>query len=156
MEKSIWFAAATGLAGMAIGAVGACIALAGPEAAAEDAAPAKPAYMIVTGVVHDYEAFGAGYAAKLPPLYEKHGGRYLAIGSGPEVLEGDGGYASYVIAEWPSVEAARAFWDDPDYVAARTARIEGGWGEFDVFLVEGLAAPTQVAPLAEEAASPSP
>ena len=121
----------------------------GAPASAEVPAP-KPAYMIVIGDVHDREAFGAGYAAHLPALYERFGGRYLAIGSGVEVLEGERAFESYVVAEWPSKEDALAFWNSDDYAALRQARIDGGWGEFDVFLVEGLARPTQVSPMVAE------
>lgn len=121
-----------------------------PAAGADDASTAAPAYMIVLGTVHDRAAFGAGYAAKLPALYEKFGGRYLAIGGGPALtfLEGPEDFASFVVAEWPSKEAALAFWNSPEYAELRDARIDGGWGDFQVFLVDGLAAPTTVSPMA--------
>ena len=124
------------------------------ETAANAAAEApKPAYMVVTGVVHDREAFGAGYAAKLPPLYDKFGGTYIAIGRSEniEILEGDQSFSSYVIGQWPSREAALAFWNSPEYEQIRKDRIEGGWGDFDVYLLDGLETPTSVTPLAQEA-----
>ena len=117
----------------------------GPAAAAP--ANSKPAYMIVTGDVTDRAAFVQGYAAKLPTLYDRFGGRYLAIGGDPVLLEGEREFASFVVGEWPSVEAALAFWNSDEYDALRRARIDGEWGAFEVFLVEGLARPTRVSPL---------
>ncbi|GGY38779.1 DUF1330 domain-containing protein [Parvularcula lutaonensis] len=105
-----------------------------PAAAEEQA----PAYLIVLGEVRDREAFMEGYASKLAPLYEKYGGEYLAIGQGVEVLEGDFVPESFVLARWRSMDAARAFWNSPEYDALRRARIENDWGRFDVLLVPGL------------------
>lgn len=107
-----------------------------------------PAYMIVTGEVHDRESFMTGYAAHLGPLYERYGGQYLALGANPEILEGQAD-PSFVISTWPSAEAARAFWNDPDYKTLKAARIEQGWGTFDVMLVEGFGAPLQSNPALE-------
>lgn len=99
-----------------------------------------PAYLIVLGEVYDREAFMSGYAAKLAPVYEKFGGEYVAMGRNHEVLEGTGSFSSYVVSKWPSMDAARAFWNSEDYAPLRDARIENNWGRFDVYLVEGLPA----------------
>lgn len=108
------------------------------------AAPERPAYMIVMGNVHDRENFMANYVANLPPLYERHGGRYLVVTGQVETLEGDTGFASVVMSEWPNAQAARDFWNDPDYRELANARIDGNWGDFNVVLVEGLpAAPAE-------------
>ncbi|MEM9839260.1 MAG: DUF1330 domain-containing protein [Pseudomonadota bacterium] len=108
--------------------------------------PERPAYMLVLGEVHDRAAFGQGYAAKLPPLYDRFGGAYIGIGGGVEVLEGDYAPESFVIGKWPSKSAALAFWNSPEYDELRRARIDNEWGTFDVLLVEGLPAPVQAAP----------
>lgn len=97
-----------------------------------------PAYMIVLGDVTDRDSFGAGYISKLPPLYEKYGASYIAVGGGVEVLEGEYAPQSYVIGKWPSKEVAKEFWDSPEYEALKRARIDGGWADFDVLLVQGL------------------
>ena len=123
-----------------------------PEAASPVAAPAaapelKPAYLVVLGEVYDRENFMAGYTAKLPPLYEKFGGEYLAAGRNFEVLEGTGAFKSYVISKWPSMQAVKAFWTSPEYKDLQRARIDGNWGRFDVYAIEGLSAPrTSAAP----------
>ena len=142
------------LIGMALGAAGMWgyarpLPGGGPEE--EAAAPSAPqgeapAYLMVVGDVDDREAFLNGYAAKLPPVYARYGGEYLAVGRDYEVLEGEGGFQSYVISRWPSVEAVRAFWDSPEYTPLREERIEKNWGRFDVYVFEGLAAPTTVSP----------
>lgn len=103
-------------------------------------------YMVVLGKVFDRPAFMEGYAARLPPLYEKFGGEYVALTRGMEILEGTPGFESVVIARWPSAEAARAFWTSPEYVDLIRARTENGWGEFTVVLVPALAAPSLTAP----------
>lgn len=102
------------------------------------APPEKPAFLVVLGDVHDREAFAAGYVAKLPPVYAKYGGEYLAVGRNFETLEGEAGFQSVVISKWPSMAAGRAFWNSPEYRELQKARIDGGWGRFDVYLVEGL------------------
>ena len=120
--------------------IAACVGLPPQTATSQEATANAPAYMIVLGEVHDRPAFMEGYAAKLPPLYEQFGGRYIALGGGPgiEVLEGDYAPPSYVVSQWPSAQAARDFWDSAAYDALRRARIDHGWGTFDVLLVQGL------------------
>lgn len=82
-----------------------------------------PAYLIVTATVSDRETFLAGYAPKAAALLEQFGGKYRMRAPGAQLLEGgfgDGG--SVVISEWPSKEAALAFWNSPEYTEARTLR----------------------------------
>ena len=127
--------------GLCVGiGMAACVGLPMQQASSETPPPEPSAYMIVLGEVFDRPAFMEGYAAKLPPLYEAHGGRYLALGGGPgiEVLEGDYAPPSYVLSEWPNAEAARAFWNSEGYDVLRRARIDNAWGEFDVLLIQGL------------------
>ncbi len=111
-----------------------------------------PAYMVVLGNLKDREAFMEGYAMKLGPIYEKYDGQYIAIGAGLEVLEGDLAYESFVIGKWPSMEAARAFWESPEYEVLKQARIEGDWGDFDVLLIPGLKTPVRSSPALETTA----
>lgn len=143
--------AALGAGGLSIvrrGGIGGPAAPFGPIAEPSAAKSAdRPAYLVVLGEVYDREAFMSGYTAKLPPIYEKYGGVYLAAGRNFELFEGEAQFKSFVISKWPSMDAARAFWRSPEYDALRRARIEGNWGRFDVFALEGLA---------EASASPSP
>lgn len=83
------------------------------------------AYMIVTAKITDREAFISGYGAAAGALVEKFGGKYVLRGPGAELLEGGfGGGASMVISEWPSKEAARAFWNSPEYAEAKKLRAD--------------------------------
>ncbi|MEM9168495.1 MAG: DUF1330 domain-containing protein [Pseudomonadota bacterium] len=132
----LWAAMAAGWAQPpTVGAIAA-----GPMAAHAAEPDAAPAYLVVVGDVFDREAFIPGYAQKMPPIYAKYGGEYLAVGRNREVLEGDAAFTSYVISKWPSMDAARAFWDSPEYAPLKKARMDGNWGKFDVYLVEGAAA----------------
>ena len=123
--------------------IAACVGLEPQTASSQQAAAEAPAYMIVLGEVFDRPAFMEGYAAKLPPLYDAFGGHYIAIGGGPgiEVLEGDYSPPSYVVSKWPNAQAARDFWNSEGYDVLRRARIDNGWGDFDVLLVTGLPEP---------------
>lgn len=97
----------------------------------------RPAYLLVQGQVTDREGFKA-YSAVLPPIYRKYGGEYLALVPAPlvEVAEGPAENRSIVLARFPSRQAARAFWDSPEYAAARQLR--AGKGTFFVTILDGL------------------
>ncbi|MBU1235288.1 MAG: DUF1330 domain-containing protein [Gammaproteobacteria bacterium] len=66
---------------------------------------------------------------------EQHGGRFLVRGAPYEVLEGGWLPQRLVVIEFDSREKAKAFYDSPEYVAARKAR--AGVSSFDMVLVEG-------------------
>ena len=80
----------------------------------------------------------ATYRAKVPALLAKQGGRYIAraVGSPWEVLEGDRPPITGVtIIEFPSMEKARAWHNDPDY--APLMRLRQAKSKLDLLLVEG-------------------
>jgi uncharacterized protein (DUF1330 family) len=97
----------------------------------------RPAYLLVQGRVTDREGFKA-YSAALPPIYRKYGGEYLALVPAPlvEVAEGAPEDRSVVLARFPSREAARAFWDSPEYAEAK--KLREGKGTFFVTILDGL------------------
>jgi uncharacterized protein (DUF1330 family) len=77
------------------------------------------------------------YAACVPALVEKHDGRYLAQGGAMEVLEGETPLPSLVVVlEFPSMEKARAFYGDPEYVPFIKLRQQGS--DLDMVLVDGV------------------
>lgn len=93
------------------------------------------AYMIVTAKIADRDKFISGYGAAAGALVEQFGGRYVLRGPGAELLEGSfGDGASMVISEWPSKEAARAFWNSPEYAEAR--KLRDGIADCQVLLIE--------------------
>lgn len=80
-------------------------------------------YMIVTAKLHDREAFMAGYGKTNAPIVAKYGGRYVMMGPGAELLEGDwGDGTSMVISEWDNRAAVDAFWNSEEYAEARKLR----------------------------------
>lgn len=95
----------------------------------------KRCYMIITADLSDRGRFLADYARVVPPLVAKFGGRYVIRGSGGEFLEG--GWCdspSALVSEWPSREAALAFWNSAEYAEAK--KLREGTGRFQVLLIE--------------------
>lgn len=80
-----------------------------------------PAYVIAQVSVTDPEKFPA-YQKLAAPAVEKYGGKYLARGGDTEVLEGDWAPPRLVILEFPSMDAAREFYNSPEYTEAKEAR----------------------------------
>lgn len=146
----------TGLLGVVIGAVGAWyvheqadpITINTVELATEVNAQ-SPGYLVVLGDVYDDEAFGRDYVGKLGPIYEKYNGKYLAAGRNYEIMEGEGAFQAFVISKWPTMDAARAFWNSEEYAPLKQARMDNNWGAFDVYLLEGLPAPSATSPAAK-------
>jgi len=97
-----------------------------------------PAYMIVIAAIADRQAFISGYGATAGALVEQFGGRYLLRAPGAELLEGQiGEGASMVISEWPDKEAARRFWNSPEYAEAK--KLREGIADCQVLLIEAPA-----------------
>ncbi len=94
-----------------------------------------PAYMIVTAKIADRDAFINGYGAAAGKLVAQFGGRYVLRGPGAELLEGGfGDGASMVISEWPDKDAAKAFWNSPEYAEAK--KLRDGIADCQVLLIE--------------------
>ena len=78
------------------------------------------------------------YRAKVPALLGKHGGHYIAraIGSRWEMLEGRRpAITGVTILEFPSMDNARAWHNDPEYAPLIKLRQTGSL--LDLVLVEG-------------------
>ncbi len=83
------------------------------------------AYLIAQVKVTD-DAWIPDYAAKVHDLAEKHGGRYLSRSGNVTTLEGAALDVDVIaLIEFPSVEAAQGFADDPDYAPFAKARQDG-------------------------------
>jgi uncharacterized protein (DUF1330 family) len=93
-----------------------------------------PAYIIVEAIITKPQEFVA-YAQAVPPIVAQYGGVYRVLGGAAESLEGDWGATRLVMHEWPSMDAARAFWQSQEYAAVKPLR--EGTGEFRVMLVAG-------------------
>jgi uncharacterized protein (DUF1330 family) len=68
------------------------------------------------------------YRTKVFATVEKHGGRYVVIGGPFEVVEGHWHPAFPVMLEFPSLAAARRWYDSPDYAPLRALRLQATRG----------------------------
>jgi uncharacterized protein (DUF1330 family) len=84
--------------------------------------------------MRDPAEFGQ-YMEAVPATLEGHPARPLAIYGQLEMLEGPA-IEGAVIAEFPTMEAARAWYNSPAYTAARQHRFKAG--DYRVFITEGL------------------
>jgi uncharacterized protein (DUF1330 family) len=76
------------------------------------------------------------YAEKARATREGHPRKALAFYGTLDILEGDGFEAAAVL-EFPSMEAARGWYDSPEYQAAAIHRKAGS--DYRVFIVDGAA-----------------
>ena len=78
----------------------------------------------------------AGYRQLSSIAGEKYGARFLVRGGQTTVLEGDRQPARVVLLEFDDVEAARRWYDSPEYREARDVRQSASTASF--ILVEGV------------------
>jgi len=94
-----------------------------------------PAYMFVRVKVTDPQRF-AEYGKAVAQLVPKYGGKYLARGKVAAVLEGAFDESEgTLIAEYPSVETIKEFWNSPEY--AEIKKLREGAGEAHVIVIDG-------------------
>jgi uncharacterized protein (DUF1330 family) len=93
------------------------------------------AYLIAQVTIHDPEVYRS-YTARSPEIIAKHGGRILARGGATEVLEGSADNRRVVIVEFPSMEAARAFYHSAEYQQAKSIRAPASQAQF--VIVQGV------------------
>ena len=99
------------------------------------------AYVIGEVEITNPEAMKA-YGPLIAVAVDKFGGKYLAGGSRPEVLEG-GPAHNILIIEFASVEVARQWYASPEYAAAKAVR--QGASNLRLILVDSFVKPTAVA-----------
>lgn len=92
-------------------------------------------YIVAQLKVHDREAF-EHYRAAVTPLVDRFGGRFRVRGGALDVLEGDWPMPRLVIIEFPSTDAARLFYDSPEYQEILPLRQSAADGT--VAIVEGV------------------
>jgi len=95
-----------------------------------------PAYVISDVEIRDAAAIDT-YRARAAASIVHHGGRYLIRGGAVEVLEGDWTPRAVVIAEFPDLERARAWYRSAEYASALAVRDEAL--RRNLILVEGVA-----------------
>ena len=97
-----------------------------------------PAYLIVDVRVTNPEPYAA-YRDLATASVARHGGRFLVRGGAVTPLEADWHPERFVVIEFASVDAARAFYFSDDYQQALQVRLANSVGRS--FIVEGYSAP---------------
>ena len=95
-----------------------------------------PAYLVANITVTDPDRYPE-YRAQVPQVLSQYGGRFLVRGGAVHPLEGELGFDRFVVIEFPSLEAARRFYDSPEYAPLLKLRMETTKSE--VALIEGYA-----------------
>lgn len=94
-----------------------------------------PAYVIVDIVVRDQETYER-YKQLAAQAVAAYGGRYLVRGGATQSLEGSWLPSRFVILEFPTVEAGRAWWNSPEYQPAKALRHASA--DTEMLLVDGV------------------
>ncbi len=79
-------------------------------------------YFIFTEDIHDQDGINS-YGAKAVPTVLQSGGRPIVVEDNAEVIEGTWHGTRTVILEFDSVEAATAWYNSPEYQAAKPLRL---------------------------------
>ena len=95
-----------------------------------------PAYIIVETDIHDAEQYEL-YKQAAPAAVSAGGGRFIARGGELAVLEGEWQPKRLVLLEFPDLEAAKRFYDSPEYQEAK--RLREAAASFNMVAVQGLA-----------------
>jgi uncharacterized protein (DUF1330 family) len=93
------------------------------------------AYIIADVHIKDMAGFEE-YRKLVPATVEKHGGRFAVRGGAFEVLEGEWQPRRLVVLEFPSVEAAKRWYESTDYREPKALRL--ATASSNVILVEGV------------------
>ena len=93
------------------------------------------AYVCVEIDIHDPETYEA-YKTLAPPSIAQYGGRYIARGGRTETLEGDWSPTRFVILEFDTMDAAKAWWTSPEYAEGKAMRQRSAHTR--MLLVEGV------------------
>lgn len=93
------------------------------------------AYLVAQVRIHDEETYRR-YREAVPELVDRFGGRFRVRGGELEVLEGEWPLPRLVIIEFQSKDAARLFYESPEYQKILPLRQRASEG--NVVLVEGV------------------
>jgi uncharacterized protein (DUF1330 family) len=105
-----------------------------------------PVRMLVYGEIKDRKAFAAyGRALGESGLYPKNGAYYEAATPALEVFEGTPPASrGVIIARFPCLEAARRFWNSPEYAEIR--KLRAGLADFEVQVLPAAQLPAYLEP----------
>ncbi len=95
----------------------------------------KKGFVIVqVSEIHDPEAY-ARYRPLAGETVARHGGAFIVRGGAAERLEGEGECGRVVVIEFPSVDAAKRWYNSPEYQDALAIRLAASIGS--LMIVEG-------------------
>ena len=93
------------------------------------------AYVITQTYVPDMDKIKR-YIELAAPSVKKHGGIYLVRGGEMDLFEGTWDVPRLAMAQFESLDAARAWYNSPEYTEARSHR--KGLAEYKMLAVEGV------------------
>lgn len=93
------------------------------------------AYVIVRVNVTDPEQYEK-YKLLSPGAVQEYGGTFVVRGGAHDVLEGEPDDRRIVVLEFPTVDAAKSFYNSEAYTHARQVR--AGAAEMEAVVVEGV------------------
>jgi uncharacterized protein (DUF1330 family) len=94
-----------------------------------------PAYLIVETDITDPEQYEQ-YKAASPAAIAAAGGRFVVRGGEMAVLEGEWSPKRLVVVEFDDLEAAKRFYESPEYQAA--IKLREGAANLNMVAVEGV------------------
>jgi uncharacterized protein (DUF1330 family) len=94
-----------------------------------------PAYLLAEIEVTNPEGY-KGYTATVGESIQKYGGRFLARAGAAQALEGEWPERRRVLVEFPSLDAARKWWDSPEYSHSKLLRRANSTGR--LILLDGV------------------
>jgi uncharacterized protein (DUF1330 family) len=95
-----------------------------------------PAYWIARAKVNDADAYKR-YTDVAGDVVGQYGGRFLARGGPFQIVEGPSHFTRFVVAEFPTMQAAVACHSSDAYQGAASNR-RGGGGDVEIVIVEGV------------------
>jgi len=93
-----------------------------------------PAYVLAEIEITNPEGYKE-YTAHVPATIAKYGGRFVVRGGKAHVLEGEWPERRRVLIEFPTVDAARQWWDSSEYAKPKEMRRANSKGR--LLLLEG-------------------
>ena len=94
-----------------------------------------PAYIIADVTVTDPATMDE-YRKQVPATVTKYGGRFLVRGGAHQTVEGEWKPTRLVILEFPTMDAARRWYDSEEYRGPKALRVKAG--RTNLVMVEGV------------------
>ena len=89
-----------------------------------DSDSSRKGYAIFIEAIADWESYLNEYLPPAAETVDAHGGTLAVWNKEPEVIEGEWDHNMTVVLEFPSVEDAHAWYNDPAYEEVRPIRHE--------------------------------